>query len=175
MHLVRGGMGHITVKELLPIVVACAVWGHRWPGEVILAHTDNASVVAILNSGRSKDPLAMYLICCLLLLSASHNYTVRAKHMAGKLNVAANALSRGHTDVFCEQVPTADKEPINPSSARAVRTNHDKQAGLDLNQVDKDVQEFSQKAWPASPTRHISAERSNLFSSVDSRVATHYQ
>ncbi len=28
---------HITVKELAPIVLAAAVWGHNWHGKVVLA------------------------------------------------------------------------------------------------------------------------------------------
>ena len=47
---------HITVKELLPIVVACAVWGHLWPGCTVRCLCDNVAVVAIIKSGTSKDP-----------------------------------------------------------------------------------------------------------------------
>ena len=46
---------HITVKELLPVVVACAVWGRTTQGNSIQIRCDNADVVAILRSGTSKD------------------------------------------------------------------------------------------------------------------------
>ena len=59
---------HITAKELLPIVVACAVWGHNWRGATVRCLCDNAAVVAIVRSGTSKDPLVMHLIRCLFSL-----------------------------------------------------------------------------------------------------------
>ena len=55
---------HITVKELVPIVVACAVWGHLWKGKTVRCLCDNAAVVAIIRSGSSKDPVAMHLMFC---------------------------------------------------------------------------------------------------------------
>ena len=51
---------HITIKELLPIVVASAIWGKEWTGKQVLFRCDNAAVVAIINSGQSKHPLAMH-------------------------------------------------------------------------------------------------------------------
>ena len=42
---------HITSKELLPIVAACAVWGHLWQGCTVRCLCDNAAVVAIVHRG----------------------------------------------------------------------------------------------------------------------------
>ena len=102
---------HITVKELLPVVISCALWGHRWAGESVLAYTDNAAVVAIVNSGRSKDKLAMHLMRCLFFFMARGEYTLKATHIAGKSNVAADALSRNRLPLFRLQVPTAEEHP----------------------------------------------------------------
>ena len=41
----------ITVKELLPIVIAAALWGPGWLGKTIRAQCENAAVIAIVNSG----------------------------------------------------------------------------------------------------------------------------
>ena len=32
----------ISVKEMLPIVLAAAVWGHTWAGHRVLFYSDNA-------------------------------------------------------------------------------------------------------------------------------------
>ena len=56
---------HITVKELLPIVLGAAVWGRRWQGLSVSCRCDNAAVVAIVNSGRSKMDRVMHLMRCL--------------------------------------------------------------------------------------------------------------
>ena len=53
---------HITVKELLPIVLAAATWGPLWRGFTVSCRCDNAAVVAIVNSGRSRMDRAMHLM-----------------------------------------------------------------------------------------------------------------
>lgn len=50
----------------------------------MLAHTDNAAVVATVNSGRSKDTLAMHLMRYFFFLSASRGYLLRATYVEGK-------------------------------------------------------------------------------------------
>ena len=53
---------HITVKELAPVVLACALWGSEWQGQRVECRTDNAAVVTIINKGNSKVSLAMHLM-----------------------------------------------------------------------------------------------------------------
>lgn len=102
---------HITIKELVPIVFSCALWGHRWKGESVLAYTDNAAVVSIVNSGKSKDRLAMHLMRCSFFFMAEGEYTLKATHVEGKSNVAADALSRNRLPIFFLQVPAAGEHP----------------------------------------------------------------
>ena len=61
---------HITVKELLPIVLAVAVWGYLWTGKTVLCRCDKMAVVAIVNSGRSRMDRAMHLMRCLSFFMA---------------------------------------------------------------------------------------------------------
>ena len=102
---------HITVKELLPIIVACAVWGKQWRGKTICCLCDNAAVVAILRSGTSKNPLAMHLMRCLFFYTASHQLILTPQHVPGKLNTAADHLSRNGLPSFLQLVPTAKSNP----------------------------------------------------------------
>ena len=105
---------HITCKELLPVVVACAIWGRKWSGSKVECITDNAAVVAIVNSGKSQDELAMHLMRCLFFFTASWNITVHATHIAGKENVAADALSRDNLPLFFQVVPQAASRRATP-------------------------------------------------------------
>ena len=57
----------ITYKELFPIAIACALWGSQWHQKRVQFQCDNASVVAILQSGTSKDPNIMHLVRLLFL------------------------------------------------------------------------------------------------------------
>ena len=112
---------HITVKELLPIIVACAVWGKPWRGKTIKVRCDNAAVVTIVNKGRSKEPRAMHLMRCLFFFLARFNVFIVAEHIARRVNVAADSLSRGNLPLFRRQVPTAELSPTPvPEEVRQV-------------------------------------------------------
>ena len=102
---------HITVKELLPIVVSCAVWGHMWCGCSIKCLCDNAAVVAIVKSGTPKDALVMHLMRCLFLFTACHQLVLLPKHLPAKENVAADHLSRDALSRFLQLMPGARTEP----------------------------------------------------------------
>ena len=84
-----------TAKELVPIIIAAAVWGRKWQGKAVLCRCDNAAVVAVINSGKSKDALVMHLMRCLFFFQAVFSLSLHAVHLPGKVNVAADCLSRG--------------------------------------------------------------------------------
>ena len=102
---------HITIKELLPIVMSCALWGSNWRGKMVKCVCDNAAVVAIINSGRSKDNLAMHLVRCLTFFLSYYDFVLFAEHLPGKDNIAADALSRDNLPLFHQQVSHAAKLP----------------------------------------------------------------
>ena len=56
---------HITIKELLPIILRVAVRGNRWQGLLVICKCGNAAVVAIINLGRSKVERVIHLMRCL--------------------------------------------------------------------------------------------------------------
>ena len=105
-----GGV-HITVKELLPIVVACAVWGHLWKGRTVRCLCDNAAVVAIVRSGTSKHGLVMHLMRCLFFFTAHHQLCLAPEHLPGRLNTAADSLSRDNLSLFLQLIPEASQQP----------------------------------------------------------------
>ena len=102
---------HITIKELLPIVLSAAIWGKHWSGTHVLCWCDNAAVVAIVNTGTSKQPMAMHLLRTLFFLSAHYCFSVHAKHLPGSKNAAADALSRDHIPLFVSLTPQANPQP----------------------------------------------------------------
>ena len=50
---------HVTVKEMVPIVLAAALWGKDWQGMSVQTCCDNSAVVAIINLGNSVDPASV--------------------------------------------------------------------------------------------------------------------
>ena len=101
---------HITVKELMPIVVGVAIWGRQWEGRIVRCRCDNAATVAIVNSGKSKVERAMHLMRSLFFFLACHNAVVFGEHIPGIENGAADALSRDNINRFYVQVPWAKRQ-----------------------------------------------------------------
>ena len=102
---------YIATKELLPIVLACAVWGPHWQHKCVQVYCDNMAVVNILYTQTSKDARIMHLLRCLHFFCASYDLRLRASHIKGVLNTAADAISRNLPQVFSQVCPGANKSP----------------------------------------------------------------
>ena len=83
---------HITHNELYPILLASLVWGHLWSSCRVLFLCDNEAVVAVINSGTSRDDDAMHLLRSLFYMAMSFNFVIRAVYIPGVHNVLADAL-----------------------------------------------------------------------------------
>ena len=101
----------ITQKEVLPVVLACAVWGKQWSGSAVMVHCDNEAAVSVLNSGYSRDPNIMHLLRCLFFIKASYHLSLRVVHIPGKQNVVADAISRNLLSTLSVQVPAPLPSP----------------------------------------------------------------
>ena len=67
----RSGV-HITINELAPVVISIVTWGKKWKGKTVRCRCDNAAVVAIINSGKSKMKAAMHLMRALFFFTAKY-------------------------------------------------------------------------------------------------------
>jgi len=52
----------IMAKELVPIVLSCAVWGPQLTGHIVLFRCDNSGVVISLNKGTANESNVMHLM-----------------------------------------------------------------------------------------------------------------
>ena len=108
---------NISVKELIPILVAVVLWGPQWQGKRIVSHCDNAAVVSILNSRYSRDKDLMQILRCLFFLEAQLQFQLSASHIPGVANACADYLSRNQLGAFMNEMPHADPYPTPiPSS-----------------------------------------------------------
>ena len=102
---------NIAIKELLPIVLALKLWGKLMANTRMLFLTDNESVMFVINSQSSKDPMLMELVRSLVISSMSHNIHFRAKHIPGKYNVIPDLLSRLQEEKARKIAPWLKGEP----------------------------------------------------------------
>ena len=107
----------IAVKELIPIVISAAVWGSTWCGSIVQFKSDNQAVVAALTPRAARDPQMSHLLRCLFFLEAHFQFEHRAQHLAGRLNTAADALSRNWATDYFRIFPQAPSSPTPVSVA----------------------------------------------------------
>ena len=96
---------YITPKELVPIVVAAALWGPHWTRKHICFRSDNMAVVDLLKSCTSREQLLMHMLRCLAFYSAYYRFEFTAEHIPGILNTAADAISCNNISLFHSLVP----------------------------------------------------------------------
>ena len=102
---------NIATKELLPILIAGAIWGHEWQGCTVKTFCDNAAVVAVVNSRYSKDKNLMHLLRCLFFIEAQFQFRLSAAHIPGVHNSLVDDLSRNKLSAFKENMKTANDSP----------------------------------------------------------------
>ena len=107
----------IAIKEMIPIIIAAAIWGHSWKGSTVQTLCDNAAVVAVVNSRSSCEPDLMQLLQCLFFLEAHFQFHLQSRHVPGQANALADDLSRNRLASFHKNFPDADPlpSPIPPS------------------------------------------------------------
>ena len=87
----------IVQLEMLNVLVAFRLWAHTMQDQKLKIYCDNAAVVSVLSSGRSRDA---YLLACarnIWAITASHNIKFDIAHIAGKKNIIPDILSRWYT------------------------------------------------------------------------------
>ena len=99
---------NIAAKEMVPIAVAAALWKRSWRGQHILFRSDNEAVVWSINKNTTKDPSLLHVLRCFFFLAATFAFTYIGVHIPGKLNDAADALSRNRPHQFLSFLPQAD-------------------------------------------------------------------
>ena len=92
---------HIAAK-LFPIVIRAAVWGS---GSWVLFLCNNQAVVSALSSRAVRGPTLIHLIQCLFFLEAHFKFEYTTRHISGKHNTAADALSCNQLDSFLTLYP----------------------------------------------------------------------
>lgn len=151
-------VAHITVQELVPIVIPAAIWGESWRGKTVHARCDNAAVVAIINKNSSKDQQVMYLIQCLSFTVAQFQFVLVPSHIRGVENTLADALSRDNLPLFLAQYPQAARFSTHPS--RIVRSAAVVILALDISEVDRTVEfYFLQGLAPSTRRTYNSAKK----------------
>ena len=127
---------HITAKELVPVVIAAALWGHKWARQRVRFISDNMAVVDLLRSRTTKDTIVMHLLRCLTFYAAFYQFTFESCHVPGAQNTAADAISRHNISLSLSR--STGHASYNPS----VRPACQQPSRLGLQSLDNLIQSY---------------------------------
>ena len=107
----------IMAKELVPIILSCAVWVTKLSRAKVLFQCDNLGLVAAISEGSSQDKDVMCLLRCMWFLVAYFDIDLHAEHIAGVSNITADQLSRNYMQSFLSSHPQVSllPTPLPPS------------------------------------------------------------
>ena len=100
----------IAAKELVPIALAAAIWGHHWLGKHIRFHSDNDAVMTIIENQNARYTLLIQLLRCLFFYASVFQFT--ALHTLRVHNVVADAISRNNLTSLHSLIPQASRVTI---------------------------------------------------------------
>ena len=103
----------ISIKEMIPIVIAAEIWGESWERRRILFHTDNQAAFATLKSGFCCDHHLAFCLHELALQAILSNFMFLAVLIPGKVNKASDALSCFCFKEFKSLVPDANSASLH--------------------------------------------------------------
>ena len=100
----------IVHLEMLNILVAMRIWASQWQGKAVKIFCDNAAVVSVLNSGKTRDMTLAASARNIIMETAEADIFLRTTHIMGKVNEIADSLSRWSLGVqyqqkFCQLLP----------------------------------------------------------------------
>jgi hypothetical protein len=87
---------HINSLELLAIIASIKIWSHSWRGKCIVVNCDNKVAVEVINAGRTKNRFLQACLREIVWWAARNEFELKACHIAGISNRAADSLSRWH-------------------------------------------------------------------------------
>jgi hypothetical protein len=115
---------NIAVLELYPILLALHLFADDMDNKHIILYTDNMAVYHILQTKTTKHPKLLHLLRLLVLHTLKHNILFTARHISGKTNILADALSRNsHTSLMLQE-HHMDRQPTEvPDHLQPVNFN----------------------------------------------------
>ena len=94
MDNIRVHEGNINVYELWPVLVGLRRWARHYSNSRVSVITDNMQVLAMVNTGRSKNKLCMEWLREIFWVCFIHNIELFASYIRSEDNVLADHLSR---------------------------------------------------------------------------------
>ena len=140
----------IATKNLLPIVIAAAIWVPHWQGNVVSCECDHQAVVAILTRRTCRDHNLMHLLRCLFFFESYYfQFSLLAAHIPRSNNDLADDRLRDKLSSFIQK--TGNSSVAEPTPIPQELTNM-LLSRLGIRHLEADVQLYFEKGL--APSTH---------------------
>ena len=85
---------NIAQLELLAILLAVRLWGHKFTGKIIRISCDNEACVPVVNYGHSRNHAMQKILREIVMVVGRHQFLIKLVHISGRNNELPDALSR---------------------------------------------------------------------------------
>ena len=79
---------------MLNILVAIGTWVSQWQGKAVRIFCDNAAVVSVLNSGKTRHLTLAAIARNIFMETAQGDISLKTVHIMGRVNEIADSLSK---------------------------------------------------------------------------------
>ena len=87
----------IVQLEMVNIYLALRVWAPQWAGKLVRCECDNAAVISVIKSGKTRDAVLGAYARNINMLVALFDIELKFVHLPGVCNTVADLLSRWST------------------------------------------------------------------------------
>ena len=142
-------------EELLPIILACAVWGPLWTHKQVQVQCDNSAVVEVLRTRTSKCWDIKHLLRRLHFFVVQYDIILKATHLPGVLSNAADAISHNPTGPFSGRPRST--HPAGQNSPRITGSIGVKATRLDIGQLERTAKQLCEASLASSSSKTYKA------------------
>ena len=111
----------VYIAELLPVVALACQRKGAWTGEIIVAVIDNDNARHAINSRKSKNRYARYLLRILTLLEVKYKFRVVAYYVNTHHNVLNDTISRVFDTTITRATAIADTQVVIDTMVTGLR------------------------------------------------------
>ena len=106
----RAHLHSIIVKELIPVMLASAIFGPQSSCKVMQFKIDNAAVIQVIEATYAQNAHLTHLLLLLIFYASYYDFWFMVSHIPGIINTSADTISRNNMAI--SQFPGTDKDSI---------------------------------------------------------------
>ena len=134
---------NITLLEFIPIVLAVHSWNSILRNKVVIFHTDNQSLVHVINRQHSDEGLVRVVLRGFVLSLLKSNILAKAEHIDGSINAKADEF----VYTVSKSTPKGSSPALSNAKSASIARIRNNMDTLIKSALAPSTQQFYNRAW----------------------------